>query len=470
MFTSGSINKKVVFFPVEIESRELDYKILLASMTANSEVCCFIGQHNLLNKLINFFKNGVYFGKNVFQERFPCDQSHYQALKKNKFSLLYFNEEGGVLSGGPPDWDHELKAQIDPKYLDSDDAILCWGQYQYNFYSSLPAPQKPSIYNTGCPRLELNEGSSLKELVIQNSSVSHQNFILFNTNFAAVNHSVDPLTWFENYSRKDETMKHMNTAISIYADSMKVLGSFIEMILAVVNEFPTKTFYLRPHPSESLIFYQTLFAKHHNISVVRDATAVEWIQSCDLLIQNGCSTSLEAHFLDKKIISYYPFDNQSNVNITKGIGVSANSSNQVIKKIETMELSAFKSEDLSGISKLISNFEQSTSFQMSHNIILSSLSDKIAIPFSILKVRAYTIFHTTFIRIKSLIGRGSSKKRKIIQYLRLNFPGFDPATLQEKIDIVEKILNKKLIMTYINKDLFIISEQSASNREKNDTN
>ena len=48
-------NKKIVFIPVETEARELDYKIMLATEIADEDTVCFVGQHNLLNKLVKNF-------------------------------------------------------------------------------------------------------------------------------------------------------------------------------------------------------------------------------------------------------------------------------------------------------------------------------------------------------------------------------------------------------------------------------
>ena len=453
--------KKSVFIPLEISSRELDYKIILASLLAEQNVHCFVGQHNLLNKLLKYVKGGVYFGKNVFPERFPCNMDYFNTLKAQDFSLAYYHEEGGVLAGDMDDWNEELERQLNPDCLNNDDAILCWGQYQKNFYKSL-VPDKPlSIYKVGCPRFDLKQGSEICSLLDKTSRVKESGYILFNTNFAAVNHHIDNLTWFKNTNRKDINIHQNANTISIYSQTMQVMGNFLEMIAAVLSAFPQKQFYLRPHPSEDLDFYKSIFNGFNNLEVVREYTSIEWIKECDLLIQNGCTTSLEAHFMNKKIISYYPLPNKNNVNITRNIGKNVKDKNEIIEIIKAPEKYLFESNDLENISNLIDNFTAAkTSFMKIKSILNKMLSHKTEASFNMFYIMLRTFAHTSLIKIKEYGKFFSSTKKKNIRYFNSNFPGFDKNELEQKIMIVEEILNKKILLQYINKDLFIITEKN----------
>ena len=86
--------------------------------------------------------------------------------------------------------------------------------------------------------------------------------------------------------------------------------------------------------------------------------------------------------------------------------------------------------------------------------------------FSILQIKARALIHTALIRIKELGKFISPAKKKNIKYFTSNFPGFNNQQLEEKITVIEKILNKSLELTYVNKDLFIITEQTNSKSNK----
>lgn len=453
--------KKSVFIPLEISSRELDYKMILASLLAEQNVHCFVGQHNLLNKLLKYVRGGVYFGKNVFPERFPCNMDYFHTLKAQNFSLAYYHEEGGVLAGEKDDWNEELKRQLNPNCLDNDDAILCWGEYQKNFYQSLASNKPLSIHKVGCPRFDLQQGSEMYSLLDKTSRVKESSYILFNTNFAAVNHHIDNLTWFKNTNRKDINIHQNANTISIYSQTMQVMGNFLEMIAAVLSEFPQKQFYLRPHPSEDMDFYKSIFNGFNNLKIIREYTSIEWIKQCDLLIQNGCTTSLEAHFMDKKIISYYPLPNKNNVNITRNIGKNVRDTSEIIEIIKAPEKYSFESNDLENISKLIDNFSvPKKSFSKITSILNKMLSNKTEASFNIFKIMLRTFAHTSLIKFKESGQFFSSTKKKNIRYFNSNFPGFNKNELEQKIMIIEEILNKKIFLQYINKDLFIISKKN----------
>ena len=44
--------KKIIFLPIETETRELDAKLALASKLTDKDTTCLVGQHNVLNDLM----------------------------------------------------------------------------------------------------------------------------------------------------------------------------------------------------------------------------------------------------------------------------------------------------------------------------------------------------------------------------------------------------------------------------------
>ena len=209
--------KKITFLPVETEVRELDYKIMLAGAIAEEGTACFVGQHNLLNNLVSNFNGGVYLGKNIFPQWFPCHTKYYDALKSQDFSLLYYHEEGGIWIGAEEHWRGMCAKQIDASILHSDDQILCWGEFQKSFYESLlPSPE---VHNVGVARFDLAENMNLRKLINATSRVSEDDYILINTNFAAVNHCLDFLGWFKPLNIDSRSLKDRTETMLWYAET-----------------------------------------------------------------------------------------------------------------------------------------------------------------------------------------------------------------------------------------------------------
>ena len=87
------------------------------------------------------------------------------------------------------------------------------------------------------------------------------------------------------------------------------------------------------------------------------------------------------------------------------------------------------------------------------------LSRKTEASFNMSKIKLRTFAHSSLIKFKEYSQFFSLTKKKNIRYFNSNFPGFDKDELEQKIMIVEEILNKKLLLRYINKDLFIITKK-----------
>ena len=117
--------KKIVFLPIETETRELDAKMALASKLVNDDVDCIIGQHNLLNEIVHLFDGGIYIGKNIFLDAMKSTDKIRDSYKDNNFSILWYHEEGAIYGGDEDKWRLVLEELLDPNRLFEDDVILC---------------------------------------------------------------------------------------------------------------------------------------------------------------------------------------------------------------------------------------------------------------------------------------------------------------------------------------------------------
>jgi len=445
--------KKIVFLPVETEVRELDCKIMLAGTIAEKGTACFVGQHNLLNHLVENFNGGAYLGKNVFPEWFPCNVKYYDALKLKNFSLLYYHEEGGVWLGEESDWEGMCLKQLDASILHSDDQILCWGNFQKSFYQNL----KPSsnVYSIGGARFDLAEGANLRKLINKTSRVNQEDYILINTNFAAVNHYLDFLGWFKPLNSDKRSAKDRLESMHWYSSTFQVMGYFLEMISQLVTDFPGKKFVLRPHPTESIEFYMEFFKSFKNILITKDFSAPEWIDQCSLLIQNGCTTSIEAHMMNKKVISYYPVD--SYLDVTNDIGYHATSYNEIKTIIDNLSDLPFDSKRKYKLSSLIDNFNSTeSSIDKLAKRVQESLNAKPANVINFSKLKRQSHFHKSVLSFKELSKYLSPKKKKNIDMFHSHFPGFQASEVDKKVQCMNDILDKDCKIEHISKDLFII--------------
>lgn len=444
-------NKKIVLIPVETIKRELDSKICLAHEIANEDVVCIVAQHNYLNKIIKQFKGGVFLGKNIFPDLFPTTSKYYKELKKHGFSLLYYHEEGGLYAGDENEWKLYLKRQIDESLLEEDDAILCWGPYQANYYNE--NSPKFTAHNVGVGRLELRERDILRKMIQEFSPVKMKDFILINTNFAIVNHQIGYLE-----TLKWDQLKNMETRLW-YADTFQIMGSFLKLIIKLLHNNPTEQFVLRPHPSESLDVYKEYFKNYDNLTISKEFTAPDWINKCKVVIQNNCTTALEAFFLNKPIINYATFESTHSVNILQDFGVSARNFQEVQGLIEDIEKCVEQQKDpkQSKVCTLIDNFNHVESpVQKIKEIVHNSLQTKETNTLDLKKLNTVYLkanLRNTLVKFpRYLFPNKLAAYKMYISY----FNGFSREYVESRVRYLNENKQRNTAVNYLNEELFIL--------------
>jgi|TARA_B110000116_G_scaffold263235_1_gene269469 surface carbohydrate biosynthesis protein len=452
--------KKIVFLPIETEARELDAKLVLASKIVNKEVTCLVGQHNTLNTLVDLFEDGgTYIGKNIFLDAMKSTDEIYKSYKRNKFSILWYHEEGGIYSGNEEKWKIVLQELLDPRRLSSDDHMLCWGRFQKDFFDSFQTSTPSTV--VGGYRFDLRQESTLRKLLKKTSRVNQKNYILVNTAFSDGNHHIPrQVLYKENQENFRGDTDYKFRLLDEYSEDVKKMGYFCEMLSHVMRSNPDKTFVLRPHPTEAMEFYENAFHEFDNIIISKDFSAVEWILGCSLLIQNGCTTSVEAFFLQKPVISYYPFSSSQGVDVTRGIGVLCKTPEevnaQIINKTFDEEISLNKEELLSVVSNFASN---DSTIDLMAEVALSNLESKEKNDIPLTKIK-YTLCRQFIINCLKFYPRFLFQdKMKAYEMAISHFPGFNKKEIDKKISFLNEINSTDINLNFINKDLFILSSE-----------
>lgn len=122
----------IALFPIETQSRELDYKLILAHYCAAQHgVKSFVGSVPAIHSNIEHFKNGLYFNKTIFSRwDQKGNQKFYEKVKALGFDIAYLHEEGGVWNGGERDWVQTLNKMYDLNFFNKNDLVMLWGEWQ----------------------------------------------------------------------------------------------------------------------------------------------------------------------------------------------------------------------------------------------------------------------------------------------------------------------------------------------------
>ena len=450
--------KKIVFLPIETEARELDAKLVLASKVVNKEVTCLVGQHNALNSLVDLFKHGgTYIGKNIFLDAMKSSDEIYNSYKRNRFSILWYHEEGGIYSGNEEKWKIVLRELLDPRRLSSDDHMLCWGRFQKEFFDSFQTDTPSTV--VGGYRFDLRQESTLRRLLNKTSRVKLKDYILVNTAFSNGNHHIPrQVLYKEDQERFRGDEEYKFRLLDEYSDDIKKMGYFCEMLSHVMRNNPDKKFILRPHPTESIEFYENAFHEFDNIIITKEFSAVEWISGCSLLIQNGCTTSVEAHFLQKPVIDYYPFISTHGVDVTRGIGVLCKTPEEVNTQIIDLTFDEEIYSNKEELVSIVSNFASNDStIDLMAEVALSYLESKEKNDIPLTKIK-YILFKKFIINSLKFYPRFLFQdKLKSYEMAISHFPGFNKKEVEKKVSVLNEINSTDMNLNFISKDLFFLS-------------
>lgn len=455
-------NKINLLFPIEVSSRELDFRLFLACLAARPQRRIWIGQQRVIYALANNMKGGLYLGKNLFGLPPNITWHRYRNLKSRGFRLIHLDEEGAVYRGGPEQWKQELFRRFDPTQMDAEDYICTWGDFQRDVYRSVSPPCIQNIRTTGHPRFDLYkpEYREYYDTAAKAIRERYGDFVLFNSNLHRVNNHDGTKRVFSErlgYYVKDPARR--SQFFDRWRHLMFTFASFVRLANRLSVEFPDLNIVVRPHPSENKAFYHTVFDDVPNVHPVREGSVGPWLLACRAMIHDGCTTGLEAHLADVPVINYKPVEDEKHDSFLPNLfGTRCHSDEEVIAEIRRVLASKEpytcqqKEEVPEQAIQLIDNLRRD-SFPQLLGVIdeaLSGLSNETseyrALSYVIKEnIRQYSL------KVKREVLRGKKANERLDKF----WP-FDAKDVATKLEIAAKVTGTKVRHTLHSSDLLSI--------------
>lgn len=464
------MHSKVNFiFPIENMNRELDWRLLLACMHARSTNRIFVGQHDVLYRMIvkTGMHGGVYVGKNLFRQR-PAfkDYERYRRVKARGFLVIHLDEEGAVYDGEEDRWRYWLlEGQFDPRCLDAEDYVCTWGDFQRDFYRSLEPACAEHIRKTGHPRFELCKAEYRKYFERDVSAITDRygEFILLNTNLGFGNNQLGVADTFSSrLGYSVENLEERMGVVARYAHEVGVIGAVIRLVNRLSIAHPDLNIVLRPHQGEDFEYYRTIFRGISNVHVVHEGPVAPWLLSCKLLIQTGCTTALEAYLADRASINYKSgADPGQNFLIIENFGVTCVSEDEVLQNVDSILRSGQVARPVAHLDSrarsLMGNFEcDAISAFLEVLDEAESRRAQARQECAPRLIRRTELGRTILERLKSLVRPLLPHKQRQYQALRSHFVRFDREVIARKIRTIETMLGKRITVTFFSSELLSI--------------
>lgn len=450
-----------VLFPIEVTSRELDARLLLAAHCVGPDRSIFLGQDRSIFRLARRWRGGVYVGKQVLVGGLKPNLVKYRALKERGFKVLFLAEEEPVFSPEADVDRVQFLQMFHPDWLDSDDVICAWGEFSAEVFRSVARKDAADIQVTGHPRFDLckPEMSGLYQDEIKAIQKRFGSFILLNTKFAAASNLPALLSAKKAFTGKTAGGKPDEYWLKVYCYHAKLQTAYIELANRLRQEFPDYHIVLRPHPGEDPAWYRATLEGIEGVSVLTEGGVLPWLAAAAVLVHTGCTTGLEACHLTAKIIQYAPEVGQAfEQDLPSLVGVVCATEDDVVKQIKSGELPRITSAAQHRIERIIGNFApQLVSSERIGHLVATTANSMEEEPRTGRLAEWEHMLRSLFAggrKSRGAVGGTAGVPRK--------FEPLNPEVIQRKLTFLETLVQKRLKARFISPYLMEIRQDCSS--------
>ncbi len=451
---------KVLLFPLETLVRELDYRLVLAARLVRPGVTLLLGNHTDIYELGLKMRRAVYVGKHILNLNPNSITDRYDAMKAQGHRVVFLHEEGAIFNGDRAAWEKGLIRKFDPRWMKAEDTVCAWGEAQADVYRRLVPDHAGSIRTTGHPRFDLCKDRYRPLYAAEADALRNEfgKFLLVNTNFTLSN-SMQGWDWcMKRDSIKADDAAARSRAFDYFGYDLRRVTYYIQLMSRLADAFPDRQIVLRPHPSENVAIYETLLKHVPRVHIRKSGSLVAWLHAAEVLIHTDCTTALEAYAARLPIIHYRPeHDERFLCADAAGFGTQCRTEEEVINATrrvlegrhdsnvnpvalaETESVIHNLSPDRDGVALLADASNEALEAVGSETEILGSLRS--------FEIKGRRLRAKAWLRRKFPILRKRKTSRNA--HAREKFPGLDEAVLRSKLEVIQQIEGRPLVMNYI---------------------
>ncbi len=302
--------RRLLYLPMEIASRELDSRLLIASLALARGFEVVIGQKWLIERNVEAMPPGIYLSKTLTQR----DAKALSRAKERGYLVAAIDEEMPGLITAP----EELRWMSD-EAVEATDRIFISGSHNSDSVKRRFPQARDRVVTAINPRWDLLRPGmrDFYEREAAEIRAHYGPFILINTNLGFTNSEKGSAEELINEQERlgKLTMsdpKHVAFVNSVLAMESANRSIILQLIDELPKKFPDRRIVLRPHPSERLDTWRNYVDGHAVVDVIRDGPAIPWILAADVLVHTNCTTGVEAAALDTPAICVLPTETSIN--------------------------------------------------------------------------------------------------------------------------------------------------------------
>jgi len=303
--TPTAMSYRSFIIPAEEQSREFDAKLLLACVAAERGFPAIVGARRDIHLKVTRLPRGIYYAKSFRS----LSDTIFGILRDLGFEIVACDEE--ALLRYP---DHlYFERRVSPVAFPMISNLFAWGPDNEALFRRCPAYAGAPIHVTGNPRVDLLR-PELRGYFAPEANALRERFgdyFLINTNFGTINHRVPSLSWLEMIEEaEDGGADAEDLQVATTHHRLALFEHFKELLPQLSRAFPEHSIVLRPHPLENHTPWEEAARGCENVHVVFEGTVIPWLLAADAVIQNNCTTAVEAYLLQRPVVSFLPITSE----------------------------------------------------------------------------------------------------------------------------------------------------------------
>jgi len=323
-----------IYLSVELAVRELDSKLLLATIAASRGHQVIISEQNTIKRglMSGVLDPGIFHDKSLT----PNDNkiALHKSLIKNGFKITSIDEEGYLVGHG---YDMFARNRYSEQMIEKASAVFGWGTEDVDVLKKFYPKYSSKIHKTGSARADLwklffsdywNTPKMLpkKPYLLVSSSMETYMMKPF--------HDVVRFSSFAGYYKRDSQL--LKNQLGDASEAYAITSAFIEAIKHLANKNIGYDIVLRPHPIEDIEAWKISLENIPNVHVIREGSITPWVNNAFAIMHNGCATALEATISGKPVVTYVPFKQKFGRKLPNELGHCVETLEDLLLKVNTL--------------------------------------------------------------------------------------------------------------------------------------
>jgi len=324
-----------IYIHIEISSRELDSKLLLATLAASR------GHQVIVSDLVGILKgvNSHALAPGIFHTKSltPSEDkiARHKSLIDNGFLITSIDEEGNLNEHG---YHMFAKQRYSEQTIEQSSAIFGWGAEDVETLKEMYSKHSDKIHKTGSPRADLWK-SFFSDYWNVPLTTPKNPFLLISSNLGYANSTRS----FKEYISYEKQIGHFKRDPDLLkkrfgetAEDYNKFYAYIKAIQYLSDHNIGYDIVLRPHPAEDIETWKIFLKDIPNVHIIRDGSISAWVKNSFAVMHNSCTTALEATVLKKPVITYIPFEQQYASKLANELGHRVKSLDELLSSVNAI--------------------------------------------------------------------------------------------------------------------------------------